>query len=278
MSVRRPAVRRVPGPLPVFFPSEQPCAACHAPHTRARRVGRAATAAGGVAAAPAADPAVGVDNRARDAHPHAAAGGGRGGGRRGGGRDGRGGRGGRIPRGGGQWARRRWRRGSHHRPSRGGRRDGWARGAARPLDGLVSPQPPRPAATAATAVAAASTGVPVRAVAEATAAVSPRRRGVGGGARLPCRMPAGGRCHGRPRWGAVGPPTAALPLTSPPPPDGVAPGRGWGTPDPAPRCRWSLPQPACASRRRCACARVGAACGGRPTAVAAAASAPPRLT
>jgi len=82
--------------------------------------------------------------------------------------------------------------------------------------------------------------------------------------RLPWRRPAGGRRHGRPRWGAVGPPTAAPPLASPPPPVGVAPGRGWGSADPAPRCRWSSPPPAGAPRRRWACARVGAACGARP--------------
>ena len=60
MSVRRPAVCRMPGHLPVFFSSAQPRAACHARHTRARRVGGAATADGNVAAAPAADPVVGV--------------------------------------------------------------------------------------------------------------------------------------------------------------------------------------------------------------------------
>jgi len=52
MSVRRPAVRRVPGPLLVIFSSAQLRAACHARHTRARRVGGAPTAAGGVAATP----------------------------------------------------------------------------------------------------------------------------------------------------------------------------------------------------------------------------------
>jgi len=205
-----------------------------------------------------------VDNRARDAHPHAAASGGRGHGRRGGGRGGRGGRGVRIPRGGRARARRRRRRGSRHRSSRNGHRGGLARGAARPPDGLVALQPPRPAATAATAVAAASTGVSMRAVAEATTALMPCRRGVGGGVRLPWWRPGGGRRHGRPWWGAVGPPMAGLPLASPFPPDGVALNRGWVTPDPAPRCQWFSPPLAGAPCRRCACARVGAACGGLP--------------
>jgi len=175
-----------------------------------------------------------VDDRARGARLHAAEGSGRGRGRSGSGRGGSGGRGGRTPRRGGARARRRRRRGSHHRPSRGGRRNGWAREAVRPPDGIVAPEPPRLAATAATAVATASTGVPMRAVAEATAVFSPRCRGVGGRARLPRRRPAGGRRHGCPRCGAVGSPTAALPLALPPPFNGVAPARGWGHSRPCP--------------------------------------------
>jgi len=54
--------------------------------------------------------------------------------------------------------------------------------STRPPDELMAPGPPRPAATAATAGAAASTRVPMRAVAEATAAFLPRRRGVDGSA------------------------------------------------------------------------------------------------
>ena len=103
-------------------------------------------------------------------------------------------------------------------PSRGGRRGGRARGAARPPDWRAAPEPPRPAAAAATAVAAASTGVSQRAVAAGTAASLPRCRGVGGRARPPRRWLAGGRRHRRPRRGAVGPPPPAAPLALPSPP------------------------------------------------------------
>jgi len=55
---------------PIFFSSAQPRAASQARHARARRVGGAATAAGGVAAAQAAYPAMG-GRRSRARHAHA---------------------------------------------------------------------------------------------------------------------------------------------------------------------------------------------------------------
>jgi len=137
-----------------------------------------------------------VDDRAHDALLHATARGGRGrgDGGRAGGRGGGGG--GRDPRGGGTRAPSVWRhvqlppsykqtrlplgRRSGRRPRRGGRWSGRAPGAARPPDGCAAPEPPRPAAGAAIDVAAASTGMPIRAVAAATAASPPRRCSVGG--------------------------------------------------------------------------------------------------
>jgi len=95
------------------------------------------------------------------------------------------------------------------------------------------------------------------AIAAATAASPPRRCGVGGRGRPPRWRPAGGHRHRRPRWGANGPPVAAPPLALAAPTVGVARGRGWGTPDPAPRRRWFSPPPEAAPRRRCACAHGG---------------------
>jgi len=170
---------------PIFLSFARPRAACHARLTRARRVGGEATAAGGVAAAPAADLAVG-GRRPRVRRAPA-----RGGGRR------------PWPRPQRWWPR--WRR----RPRRSyppwWRGAGAAAAAARQSPPPVTRRPPgrlgagggAPPRRAGGARAAApcrqyrhrrrrgSTGVPMRAVAEATAASAPRRRGVGGRARLP---------------------------------------------------------------------------------------------
>ena len=113
-----------------------------------------------------------VNDRARDARSHTAVGGGSGRGRKAGCRGFGGPRGYRILRGDGARAQRWRQRGSRNRPSHGGRWDAWARGAARHPDGLVAPKPRRPAAIATTAVAAASTGVPMRALATVTSASS----------------------------------------------------------------------------------------------------------
>jgi len=99
--------------------------------------------------------------------------------------------------------------------------------------------------------------VSTAAVATVTATSPPRRCDVADPSRTPRRRQAGGRRHRRPRWGAIEPPTAAAVLALDALPDCVAPGRAWGTPDSAPRCRWSSPLPADGPRRRRVCACVG---------------------
>jgi len=73
-----------------------------------------------------------------------------------------------------------WGRRSRRRLQCGGRRGGWPPEAARPPDGWAAPKPPRPAASAAIAFTAASTGVPMTAIAVATAASPLHLCGVGG--------------------------------------------------------------------------------------------------
>ena len=68
--------------------------------------------------------------------------------------------------------RRRPLRGLGH-PSRGCCRGGRARGSAHLREGLAAPEPPRPVAASSITVAAASSGVPLRAVAAPTAALLP---------------------------------------------------------------------------------------------------------
>ena len=97
-----------------------------------------------------------------------------------------------------------------------------------------------------------------------------------GRARPPRRRPAGGRPHRRPRWGTVGPRTAAAALPSPAPPTAWGPAGVWGRPTlpPAaggPRSRQRVP-PIDAARVRAWGRPVAAA----PMVASAAPSAPPR--